>query len=361
MTAFTARRLRAQRLIGNPFSSPLDVVRWLGAVQSQDFAGAKWAVAQRSRAATDAALDRLFDRGAILRTHVMRPTWHFVVPEDVRWLLELTAPRVRAGLASRYRELEIDESVAARAGGAFAAALAGGQHLTRPELGRVLSAAGISPQGQRLPHLLIRAELDQLIVSGPRRGKAFTYALLEERAPKVPAMDRSEALAELTRRYFRSHGPAQVQDFTWWSGLAAGEARRGITLAGAALEHRVVEGKDYWSDAAADGVSSAAVVAHLLPNFDEYTVGYRDRSALMPAAGRFDPSLFSFGSILSNVVTVDGVVRGAWRRSSTRSSTLIEVRLSEELTEHETAAVTDAGRRMSRFLGRPVELALNHR
>ena len=361
MTAFTAGRLRAQRLIGKPFSSPLDVVRWLGAVQSQDFAGAKWAVAQRSRAATDAALDRLFDQGAILRTHVMRPTWHFVVPEDVRWLLELTAPRVRAGLASRYRELEIDDSIAARAGAAFAAELAGGRHLTRPELGRALSGAGISPEGQRLPHLLLRAELDQLIVSGPRRGKEFTYSLLEERVPKVPAMDRSEALTELTLRYFRSHGPAQVQDFTWWSGVTAGEARRGITFAGAALEHRVVEGKDYWSDAAANGASSAAVVAHLLPNFDEYTVGYRDRSALMPAAGRFDPSLFSFGSILSNVVTVDGVVRGGWRRSSARSTMLIEARLFEKLTERETAAVADAGRRMSRFLGRPVELALAHR
>jgi hypothetical protein len=174
-------------------------------------------------------------------------------------------------------------------------------------------------------------------------------------------MDRSEALTELTLRYFRSHGPAQIQDFTWWSGLTAGEARRGITLAGAELEHRVVEGKDYWSDAAADGASSAAVVAHLLPNFDEYTVGYRDRSALMPAAGRFDPSLLSFGSILSNVVTVDGVVRGAWRRSSERGSMLIEVRLFEKLTKRETAAVADAGRRMSRFLGRPVEIAIAHR
>jgi hypothetical protein len=357
VTAFTTRRLRAQRLIGNPLSSPVDVVKWMGAVQSQDFAGAKWAVAQRCRA-TDAAFDSLFDRGAILRIHVMRPTWHFVLPEDVRWLVDLTAPAVRRGLASRYRRLEIDESVAARAGATFAAALGGGRHLTRPELGRALIAVGISPEGQRLPHLIHRAELDQLIVSGPRRGKEFTYALLEERAPKVPAMDRAEALAELTRRYFRSHGPAQVQDFTWWSGLTAGEARRGITLAGAALEHRVVEGRDYWFDAASDGASSTATVAHLLPNFDEYTVGYRDRSALMPAVGRFDPSLFSFGSILSNVVTVDGVVRGAWRRSSARNSTVIEVRLSEELTEHETAAVTDAGRRMSRFLGRPVEVVL---
>jgi len=360
MTSITARRLRAQRLIGKPFASPVDVVRWLGAVQSQDYAGAKWALAQRSQATTDAAIDRLFDQGAILRTHVMRPAWHFVVPEDIRWLLDLTAPRVRLGLASRYRELQIDDRVAARAGSAFAKALTGGRHLTRPELGRVLSAAGISPEGQRLPHLLLRAELDQLIVSGPRRGKEFTYALLEERAPTASAMDRPEALAELTRRYFRSHGPAQIQDFTWWSGLTAADARSGITLAGVALEHRVIDGKDYWFDAATRNASTAGVVAHLLPNFDEYTVGYRDRSALVPADGRFDPSLFSFGSILSNVIAIGGVVHGAWRRSSSRGGVLIEMRTSERLSARDSAAVTVAGRRMSRFLGRPLELALAH-
>src|SRR5467141_167303 len=309
-----ARRLRAQRLTGKPFASPVEAVRWLGAVQSQDYAGAKWALAQRSRAITDAAFDRLFDEGAILRTHVMRPTWHFVAPEDVGWLLDLTAPRIRRGLVARYRELGIDAKQSVRAAAAFAAALVGGRHLTRTELGRVLTAAGISPEGQRLPHLLMGAELDKVIVSGPRRGRQFTYGLFEERAPKSRELERNQSLGELTSRYFRSHGPAQIQDFTWWSGLTAAEARMGIELAGAALGHRVIEGKDYWYEAAAAAFRGTAPVAHLLPNFDEYTVGYRDRSALLPTGGRFDPSLFSFGSMLSNVVTIDGIVRGAWRR-----------------------------------------------
>jgi len=356
----TARRLRAQGLTGKPFASPVDAVRWLGAVQSQDYAGAKWALGQRTRASTDAAIDRVFDEGAILRTHVMRPTWHFVAPEDVGWLLDLTAPRIRRGLVARYRELGIDAKQSVRAAAVFAAALAGGRHLTRTELGRVLTAAGISPEGQRLPHLLIGAELDKVIVSGPRRGKQFTYALFEERAPKAREVERSQALAALTSRYFRSHGPAQIQDFTWWSGLTTAEARMGIELAGAALGHRVIEGKDYWYAAAAAALRGTAPVAHLLPNFDEYTVGYRDRSALLPAGGRFDPSLFSFGSILSNVVTIDGIVRGAWRRSSARGGLLIEMRLSERLAARETAAVQEAIRRMACFLGRPVKLALTH-
>jgi hypothetical protein len=356
----TARRLRAQGLTGKPFASPVDAVRWLGAVQSQDYAGAKWALGQRTRASTDAAIDRVFDEGAILRTHVMRPTWHFVAPEDVGWLLDLTAPRIRRGLVARYRELGIDAKLSVRAAAAFAAALAGGRHLTRTELGRVLTAAGISPEGQRLPHLLIGAELDKVIVSGPRRGKQFTYALFEERAPNAHELERTQALAELTSRYFRSHGPAQIQDLTWWSGLTAAEARMGIELAGKALGHRVIEGKDYWCDAAAGKASSAGVVAHLLPNFDEYTVGYRDRSALIPAAGRFDPSLYSFGSILSNILTIDGVVRGAWRRSFARDGMLIEIRLSDRLVARESAAVAEAGRAMGRFLGRPVKVALPH-
>src|SRR5918912_1092010 len=353
-----ARRLHAQRLIGEPFTSVVDTVRWLGAVQAQDYAGAMWALGQRTQGATAAALDRLFDAGVILRTHVLRPTWHVVLPEDIRWLLELTGPRVRRGLAARWRQLEIDAGVVARASAAFRAALTGGRHLTRPELGTVLRAAGIAPDGQRLPHLLMGAELDGLLVSGPRHGKQFTYALLEERAPAPQARecDRTAALAELTRRYFRSHGPAQVQDFVWWSGLTVADARLGLALAGAALAHQVIEGTDYWFDAAAGLAGTAATVAHLLPNFDEYTVGYRDRAAVVHADHPFEPALFSFGSILSNVVLVGGRVRGAWRRMDVRGGVRVEVRLLDRLDTAEAAAVEEAGHRLGRFLGRPVEL-----
>jgi hypothetical protein len=353
------RRLYQQHLIGEPFRSAVDAVRWLGAVQSQDFAGAKWGLGQRTGRATDAELDRLFDEGAILRTHVMRPTWHFVLPEDIRWLLELTGPRVRRGLVARYRQLEIDEAVIAGAKAAFSAALEGGRHRTRPELGELLHAAGISPEGQRLPHLLSAAELDGLIASGPRKGKQFTYALLEERALKARTLDRTEALAELTRRYFRSHGPAQLQDFVWWSGLTAADARRGVALAGAALDHEVLEGKEYWSDAEAGEATEAAqagVVGHLLPNFDEYTVGYRDRAAVHPERP-VDTAFFSFGSILSNVITVGGRVRGAWLRRLQGGGVQVEIRLLDRLHPAEAAAVEQAALELGHFLGRPVELA----
>jgi len=367
VTDIAARRLQAQRLTGVPFTSPLDAVRWLTAVQAQDYGGAKWALAQRSRGTTDVELDRLFDAGDILRTHVLRPTWHFVLPEDIGWLLALTGPRVRAGLVARNRELEIDDHVAARAGELFTGALADGRPLTRPELGEVLKSAGVTPEGQRLPHLLLRAELDAVIVSGPRRGKQFTYALLEERVAKARALDRDEAVAELTLRYFRSHGPAQVQDFVWWSGLRMADARAGIALAGGALDHQTIEGKDYWFDADAGRVREAAGAAHLLPNFDEYTVAYRDRAEILHADQPFDPALFaragtsrsssiSFASILSNVVTVGGRVRGSWRRTVARGGVRVDVQPLDRFKRAETAAVEDAAGRLGRFLERLVEL-----
>src|SRR6266851_515527 len=321
-----ARRLQAQRLTGAPFTSPLDAIRWLTAVQAQDYGAAKWALAQRSGATTDVELDRLFDQGAILRTHVLRPTWHFVLPEDIGWLLALTGPRIRAGLVARNRALEIDDKVAARAEELFTAALAGGRHLTRVELGEVLRAGRMSPGGQRLPHLLMRAELDAVIASGPRRGKQFTYALLEERVPKARVLDRDAAVAELTVRYFRSHGPAQIQDFVWWSGLKMADARAGIA------------------------------VAHLLPNFDEYIVAYRDRAAAVHAERPFEAKLFAFGSILSNVVTVGGKVRGSWRRTLARDGVRVEARMLDRLRPAESRAVEAAGRRLGEFLERPVEV-----
>ena len=355
MKDLAVSRLRSQRLIGRPFESPVDAVRCLTAVQSQDYAAAKWALGQRSRGATDAEIDRLFDRGDILRTHVMRPTWHFVLPEDIRWLLALTAPRIRQGLVARHRMLELDAPTITRASAAFAKGLAGGRHLTRLELGQVLRAARISPEGQRLPHLLMLAELDGLIASGPRRGKQFTYALLVERVPESRNLERADAVAELTRRYFLSHGPAQLQDLVWWSGLTVADARAGIKLIGPSLEHIAVDGRDYWFDSDGPGGRMASPVGHLLPNFDEYTVAYRDRSSLVHPDLPVEPGLFAFGSVLSNVVTIDGRVRGAWRRMSTaQGGVQVEVRVIKPLESREVTAVEGAGLRMSRFLERPV-------
>jgi hypothetical protein len=238
--------------------------------------------------------------------------------------------------------------------------------LTRPELGAVLESTNIDATGQRLPHLLLAAEIDGLIVSGPRRGKAFTYASMDarrrERGVLDERFDRQGALGELARRYFGAHGPAQIADFVWWSGVSTADARAAIEAAGDALTPRRIDGADYWSGASR-GTGRANVadapgspVAHLLPNFDEFTVGYRDRSAVLDTGRAFDASMFSFGSVLSNVLLVDGVVRGSWRRIGVGKGFRIDLRLLGPLADAESASVRREIDRYARFLGADVAL-----
>ena len=354
MTGVAVRRLGAQRLTGEPFASAVDAVGWLGAVQSQDYGGAKWALGQRTRGVADADVDALFDGGAILRTHVLRPTWHFVLPDDVRWLLELTGPRVKARLAQGDRQMHIDGAVVRRSHAVIEAALRGGAHLTRAELGAALERGGIPASGQRLGHLAMHAELDGVIVSGPRRGRQFTYALLEERAPGARRLDRDEALVELTRRYFRSHGPAQVQDFTWWSGLTAADAKRGLALAGPALVQETIDGASYWSSPGAVRLAERGPVVRLLPNYDEFLVAYRDRSAALDPDRELDLASFSRSGILTHVVVVDGWVRGCWSRRLRGRQVEVELEALDPLDAAGTAALRRALDDLARFLGAPV-------
>ena len=214
------QRLINQHMALARFDKAADVVGWLVAVQAQDYAGAKWALGLRLKGPTDDAIDQAFADGSILRTHLMPPTWHFVTPSDIRWLLALTGPRVHAINAHMYRRLELDAPIFKRSNNGLAKALRGGQTMTRDELRAALEKTGIAVNGDlRMAYLMMRAELDGIVCSGPRRGKQFTYALLDERAPQCKALGSEEALAELARRYFMSRGPATVQDFAKWSGL----------------------------------------------------------------------------------------------------------------------------------------------
>jgi len=280
-----------------------------------------------------------------------------VLPEDIRWLLRLTGGRVLAGVAGRWRRLDIDRKVIARAMAAWHAALEGGRSMTRAELGAALAAEGIAPEGQRLPHIAMALELEGFLVSGPRRGKQLTWALLDERAPASLSLDPQEPLRELALRYFRFHGPAQLQDFAWWSGLTLADSRRGIALAGDDLARRSIGGKEYWHDPELDWRPVSKSAVHLLPNFDEYTVGYRDRSALHHPDYPFRPDLFAFSSILSNIVTVGGELRGAWRKVATPRGVRVEIRPLAPPSPPARRGVEDAVRHFGRFLERPVEPA----
>ena len=246
IAAIADERLRRQRLTAAGLRTPEDVVAWFGAVQAQEYEPAKWALALRMREGVVAAdLERAFDEGRILRTHVMRPTWHFVTASDIRWLLELTAPGVHRRMAPYNRQLELDTRTLTRALRVIERALRDQRFFTRAELGEQLQRAALPATSVRLAHVAMHAELERVVCSGPRRGKQFTYALLAERAPKALRLSRDEALATLGTRFFTSHGPATSRDFAWWSGLAAADAKRSIDIIKA--RRLEVSGRTYWT------------------------------------------------------------------------------------------------------------------
>jgi hypothetical protein len=348
-------RLRNQHLVVPAFTDPADIVRSLGAVQSQDYPNAKWAIAQRGKGILDADVERAVSTGAIIRTHVLRPTWHFVAPEDVRWMLALTAPRVSAAMASYNRKLELNAKVFRKSNAAIARALRDGKQLTRTELTKVLGRAGVDVStGQRVAHLLMQAELDAVICSGPRREKQFTYMLLEERVPAARAWDRDEALLELTRRYFTTRGPATLQDFSWWSGLTIGDARRGVEAAGASLHRETHDERPHWLAPSAQVSTRPSGTAHLLPNYDEYFIGFRDRSAI---GERLRKSLHNprVDALMGHILAVDGQIVGGWRRTLAKRAD-IELDVLVPITAAERSRVTAAAERLGRFLGLPVNV-----
>ena len=354
MTRFEIARQRlVNQQIANPtFREPGDVVRWMGAVQAQDYAAAKWAVAQRTKGITEAVIERAFADGAILRTHLLRPTWHFVTPTDIRWMLALTAPRINAANAHPYRNLGLDDATFARSNAALAKALQGGMTLDRSELESVLKQARIVTDDLRFTYLIMRAELDGIVCSGGRRGKQFTYALLDERAPQAKPLERDDALAALAKRYYSSRGPATLQDFAWWSGLTVTDARKGLEMIQPEFLHEVVEGQTFWFTASARLKKDST--AYLLPNFDEYTVGYKDRRAV------FDTAHFKklgFGGLLDHTIVIDGQVVGIWRRTLKKDAVVVELKPFASLTKAQSHAVAMAAQRYGAFLDLPVVLA----
>ena len=360
-SAIVGQRLHNQKLASSRFQKPADVVRWLGAVQSQDYNAAKWALGLRMRNATNATVEDAFNRGEIVRTHLLRPTWHFVVPEDIRWLLELTGPRVNAKCGSAYRMFELDAAVFKRSHAVLTKALRDGKYLTRSELRVVLNRSGVaSDDNVRLAHILIHAELHGVVCSGPRRDKQFTYALLDERVAEGKKLNREEALAELTQRYFASHGPATLQDFVWWSGLTMNDARCGIELLDREIKEALIDDRIYWSsvgkrDGRAGHVARArGGEAHLLPAFDEYNVAYKDRTVVL------DPDVASRVSnwdALGPTFTVDGRIVGTWKSTSNKTSLTINLNPSRTLKNSEQSAIATAAAKYAAFLDVPVQLS----
>lgn len=354
-----AQRLHHQKLINSDLANAADVVRAMGAVQAQDFPAAKWGLSMRVRGGLqDLDVEQAFNDGAILRTHVLRPTWHFVSPADIRWMLQLSAPRVHAASAYYYRQAGLDAKVFGRSCAMLQRALDGNHFLTRTELAVHLKRAKVPADGLKLAYLMMHAELEGVICSGPRRGKQFTYALLDERAPqKAPVLDRDHALAELATRYFLSHGPATVRDFVWWSGLTVKDARAGIAGASSALQQSTIDGRVHWGPGDVPGLSIKSPCAFLLPNYDEYLIAYKDRGPVVESGRTANLVARTNGGFTHHLV-IDGRLAGGWRRTLKGHLVLVEVAPYKPLTPAQTGAVAAAADHYGEFLNQRAELSV---
>ena len=317
-------------------------------MQAQEYALAKWAIGQRARSLVDGDLDRALEDGSIVRTHVLRPTWHFVARDDLRWLLALTGPRVRRSIERRFRDLGLDQRTLSRCETAIMSSLEGGNRLTRNEIAGVLDDTKIDRSGQRLPFILLHCELGTLICSGGLSGKQHTYALVDERFPKAKPFDRDEALAELARRYLAGHGPATVQDLRWWSSLTLADIRTALGMLGSDAVSEEFDGVTFWwpADSVRDPRSGGGL--QLLHAFDELIVGYTQSRFFGDPSAELAREAWQKRGAPNGVVLDNARIAGLWRRSVKRDSIVVEAFLFEKetpkLRRELEAAVNQHGR-----------------
>jgi len=347
-------RLYHAGLSHSPFTTAAEAVAHSGAVQAQDFSAAIWSLGLRIRDATAATIEDAYNDGKILRVHVLRPTWHFILPEDLRWMTSLTAPGVKSAVAASNRKLGLDTTLFSKSNAVIEKALEGHHYLTRPDLKSILADIGIMTDVQRLAHIIMQAEFEGLICSGTMQGRQHTYALVDERVRESRALTREQSLAELARRYFGSHGPAQIRDFSWWSGLSSRDAGASLDSIKEEMERTLIDGKTYFSLPDDDMVIPEPPVALLLSIYDEYAIAYADRSAISDS--RDIERMIVQGNAMTAVIVLHGKVAGTWRRIMQKDSIEISLNPFRELTDEEQEAVESEVQRYGRFFGRKAEV-----
>ncbi len=338
-------RLGSQQLLGTSLTTPRQLVSYLGAIQAQDYAMAKWAIGIRL-AITEKQVEAALNAGDIIRTHILRPTWHFVSVDDISWMLTLTAPHIKTVNNAMCRKFELDTKILNRCNAIIEKALAGGIHLTRDEIMLLLDKKGIRTDDIRSALIMMNAELDGVVINGARREKQFTYSLLD--LSKAKAFNKEEGLAELAKRYFISHGPATLQDFTWWSGLSVANSKVALSSAQSMLDSMIVADKTYWFSNTHCYEQSAINRIHFLPAFDEFTISYKDRSAsIMPEVAR---QVFTNNGIFKPMIVVNGQVIGIWKRTFKKDLAVIETLFFDKVSKNKEQAIFKAGAAYGRYM-----------
>lgn len=345
-----AHRLQVQQLNGSTFKKAADLVTWFGAIQGQEYAQSKWGIGLRLPQLDDRAIEKEINEGRIIRTHLLRPTWHLVAAADLRWMLMLTAPRVSAINAYMYRKMELDANIFKRCHSLIEKDLQGHKHLTREELNTTFAANGIVCDGVRLTCIMMHAELAALICSGKKQGNQITYGLLEERVAPVKEKTRDEALLELTKRYFKSRGPATLKDYATWSGLSLTDCKKGIELTGSLFAKEVFEKETYYFEA--QNIKPLSKRIELLPIYDELIMGYKNRDAILPFKHEAKKTI-----TFDNTILVEGQICGTWRRTIKAKSIDLEYQLLKPLDAKQKSEFEKSIARFGAFYSLPVHLA----
>ena len=347
-------RLNCQHIAGTKYTTAKDVVGWMGALQAQDYAMSKWAAGVRLPDSTEKSIEQAINSAEIIRTHALRPTWHLVSADDIYWMLELTAPHIKASMRARDKELELTAAVLSKTNSLLEKILSGGRHATREEILAVFTKAKIGTSNNRASHILLNAELEGIVCSGAVQGKKNTYALLSERVPKKKMLSRDEALALLAKKYFSSHGPASVQDFLWWSNLPVADGRRALEMVKSQFISETIGSETYWFSDASLGHDEDRASMFLLPAFDEFLISYKNRHASLHV--KHHPKAFSSNGIFWPVVVADGQVIGVWKRVFRKNTVVIETALFQRLSRPAKKLIENKAHTFGQFLDKHTEV-----
>ena len=347
-------RLNSQQIASTTFNNPTAMVSWMCAMQAQDYAMARWAVGTRLPGSTDQSILSAIDRGEIIRTHVLRPTWHLVSADDIYWMLELTAPQIKAFAKTMHRELELSELLFKRSNTLIKKAMSGGNHLTRDELSALFKKAKIATNDNRLSHLMLRAELDGIVCSGATKNNKQTYALLGERVPQKKMPTREKALEKLAGKYFSSHCPATLQDFVWWSGLPVTDARNALDMIKKSLVKTTVAAQTYWMKDDLIKIKQHNSSVYLLPAFDEFIISYKDRTASLPL--QHHGKAVSNNGLFRPVIVINGKVTGLWKRTIKKDTVIVETECFQPYSLAAKKRIRKAAEQLGYFLNKKAEV-----
>lgn len=349
-------RLHNQHIIHSKLKTPKAVVAHLGAIQAQDYPMSKWAIGSRLKSATTADVQKAIDKGDIIRTHVLRPTWHIISAKDIYWMLELTKPQIMKLENPRLKQLGITPAIIKKSHRIFENLMSGGKHVTREELITALNNANIPTDEYRAAHIMHTAEMEALICSGADKDNKITYAWLPDRVPEKVTYSRDEALEKLASIYFKGHGPATLADFTWWSGLTITDAKKALGMIQSKLKSVYVEDETYWMSKSIDIPERKETLVHLLPSFDEYIIAYKNRSAAIHKDHQ--PKAFTINGIFHPIILVNGVAVGLWKRKFKKDEVHVETELFKRQTKEVKQLLEAEAERYAAFLG--MKLKISH-